>query len=43
MKGFLDRHKLLTDIGVTVLICIVMLTVLEIRAPYFFLQDDNAV
>ncbi len=43
MKGFLDRHKLLTDIGITVLICIVMLTVLEIRAPYFFLQDDNAV
>lgn len=41
MKSFLDKHKLFVDIAVTVLLCAVMLIAMEIRQPYFFLQDDN--
>lgn len=41
MRSFFDKHKLLTDIAVTVLLCAVMLIAMEIRQPFFFLQDDN--
>lgn len=41
MRSFLDKHKLLVDIAVTILLCAVMLIAMEIRQPYFFLQDDN--
>ena len=42
MREFINKHKLLTDIVILVLICVLMLVALEIRQPYFFLQDDNA-
>ncbi|MCR5593910.1 MAG: hypothetical protein K6F79_09230 [Saccharofermentans sp.] len=42
MSEFIKKHKLLTDVVILVLICILMLVALEIRQPYFFLQDDNA-
>lgn len=41
MRAFIEKHKLLTDILITVLLCAVMLIAMEIRQPYFFLQDDN--
>lgn len=42
MSGFIKKHKLLTDVIILVLVCILMLVALEVRQPYFFLQDDNA-
>ena len=42
MRAFIEKHKLLSAAVVTVFICILMLAVIEIRQPYFFLQDDNA-
>jgi hypothetical protein len=42
MNEFIKKHKLLSNIVILVLICILMLIALEIRQPYFFLQDDNA-
>ncbi len=42
MPEVIRKHKLLTELAVLVLLCILMLTAIEIRQPYFFLQDDNA-
>lgn len=42
MNEFIKKHKLLSNTVILVLICILMLLALEIRQPYFFLQDDNA-
>ncbi|MBR1797672.1 MAG: hypothetical protein IJ757_06660 [Clostridiales bacterium] len=41
MSGFFGKHKLLKDALIVALICVLMLVVMEIRQPYFFLQDDN--
>lgn len=42
MSEFIRKHKLLTELAILVLLCILMLTAIEVRQPYFFLQDDNA-
>ena len=42
MPEVIRKHKLLTELAVLVLLCILMLMAIEIRQPYFFLQDDNA-
>jgi len=42
MSEFIQKHKKLTELAILVLLCILMLTAIEVRQPYFFLQDDNA-
>jgi len=41
MKAWIRKHPLFTDIVITVLLSVVIFAALEIKLPYFFLQDDN--
>jgi len=41
LKAWFKKHPLAVDTAITILISVIMLTIMEIRQPYFFLQDDN--